>query len=103
MLTETLTDSEREKALDQWQRVTFRIYGLSGKDSRFKVGDYVRLAKNVMNGAEGAARYSEIMNSLRLLGSDYPVDGAVKEGLENTNCYDDPDETRPSKCAYSTV
>jgi hypothetical protein len=34
------------------------------------------------------------MNSLRLLGSDYPVDSAVKEGLENTNCYDDPDETR---------
>lgn len=49
MLTDTLTDPEREKALDQWQRVTFRIYGLYGKDSRFKVGDYVRLAKNVMN------------------------------------------------------
>jgi hypothetical protein len=94
MLTNTLTDSEREKALDQWQRVTFRIYGLSGKDSRFKVGDYVRLAKNVMNAAEGAARYSEIMNSLRLLGTDYPVESAVKEGLENTNAYDDADETR---------
>ncbi|MGO9995812.1 MAG: DUF262 domain-containing protein [Steroidobacteraceae bacterium] len=94
MLTETLTDSERVKALDQWQRVTFRIYGLSGKDSRFKVGDYVRLAKNVMNAAEGAARYSEIMGSLRLLGSDYPIDSAVKEGLQNKNCYDDPDETR---------
>lgn len=94
MLTDTLTESEREKALDQWQRVTFRIYGLSGKDSRFKVGDYVRLAKNVMNAAEGATRYSEIMNSLRLLGSDYPVEASVKEGLDNKNCYDDPDETR---------
>ena len=94
MLTRSLTDAEREKALDQWQRVTFRIYGLYGKDSRFKVGDYVRFAKNVMNGAEGAARYSEIMKSLRELGKDYPIDGAVKEGLENANCYEDADETR---------
>lgn len=94
MLTGTLTDSERERALDQWQRVTFRIYGLSGKDSRSNVGDYVRLAKNVMNGAEGAARYSEIMTSLRQLGAKYPIDSSVKEGLEKTNCYDDAEETR---------
>lgn len=95
MLTDTLTDSERGKALDQWQRVTFRIYGLSGKDSRSKVGDYVRLAKNIMNVAEGAGRYSEIMDSLRQLGSDYPIERAVKEGLENANCYEGfAEETR---------
>jgi uncharacterized protein DUF262/uncharacterized protein DUF1524 len=95
MLTDALTDSERERALDQWERVTFRIYGLSGKDSRFKVGDYVRLATNVMNGAEGAKRYSEIINSLRQLGNDYPIESAVKVGLEKANCYEGfADETR---------
>jgi hypothetical protein len=95
MLTDSLNDLERERALDQWQRVTFRIYGLSGMDSRSKVGDYVRLANNVMNRAKGAKRYSEIMNSLRELGSDYPVDSAVKKGLEKTNCYEGfEEETR---------
>jgi Protein of unknown function DUF262/Protein of unknown function (DUF1524) len=94
MLTDTLSDSERERALDQWQRVTFRIYGLAGKDSRFKVGDYVRLATNVMNGAEGAKRYSEIMKSLRQLGADYPIEKVAKEGLEKQNSYEEPDETR---------
>ena len=95
MLTDTLTDPERERALDQWQRVTFRIYGLFGKDSRSKVGNYIRLAKNVMNKAEGAGRYSEIMDSLRQLGSDHPIEGAVKTGLEKTDCYEGfAEETR---------
>jgi hypothetical protein len=95
MLTDTLTSSEREKALDQWQRVTFRIYGLSGKDSRSKVGEYVRLANNVMNRAEGAERYSEIMASLRKLGEDYPIENAVNEGLAKKNCYEGfAEETR---------
>lgn len=95
MLTDTVTDTEREKALDQWQRVTFRIYGLYGKDSRSKVGDYVRLANNLMNRAEGATRYSEIMESLRKLGEDYPIDKAVNEGLAKTNCYEGfAEETR---------
>lgn len=94
-LTDALTDSERERALDQWERVTFRIYGLFRKDSRSEVGNYVRLATNLMNGTEGAKRYSEIMNSLRQLGNDYPIDRAVKEGLEKTNCYEGfAEETR---------
>ncbi|HLZ11693.1 MAG TPA: DUF262 domain-containing HNH endonuclease family protein [Candidatus Acidoferrum sp.] len=95
MLTDTLTESEREKALDQWQRVTFRIYGLFGRDSRSKVGDYVRLANNMMNRAEGAKRYSEIMASLRKLGEDYPIEAAVAEGLSKKNCYEGfAEETR---------
>ena len=33
--------------LQRWERVTFRIFGLEVKDSRYKVGDYVRLAYRV--------------------------------------------------------
>jgi hypothetical protein len=95
MLTDSLTETEREKALDQWERVTFRVYGLFARDSRFKVGDYVRLAKNITNGAKGAARYSEIMASLRNLGSDHRIQDAVKTRLENKNCYEGfEEETR---------
>jgi hypothetical protein len=88
MLTDSLSEKERQKALDQWERVTFRIYGLFGKDARSKVGDYVRLAKNTINKSAGASRYSEIMASLRDLGSDHPVDQAVNSRLLNQNCYD---------------
>jgi Protein of unknown function (DUF1524) len=88
MLSDILTDGERKKALDQWEKVTFRIYGLFEKDSRSKVGDYVRLAKNIINRSEGASRYSEIMDSLRGIGADYPVEEAVKTRLEKKNCYE---------------
>ncbi len=36
MLTDSLSDKERTKVLDQWERVTFRIYGLFGRDARSK-------------------------------------------------------------------
>jgi Protein of unknown function (DUF1524) len=88
MLTDSLTDKERKKTLDQWERVTFRIYGLFEKDSRSKVGEYVRLAKNIISKSEGASRYSEIMDSLRRIGADYPVDAAVRTRLEQKNCYE---------------
>ncbi len=88
MLADTLTETERQKVIDQWERVTFRIYGLFEKDSRSKVGHYIRLAKNVMSRAEGASRYSEIMDSLRQIGADYPVEDAVSTRLDNKNCYD---------------
>ncbi len=91
---ECLSIREREKALAQWERVTFRIFGLHGKDARTKVGDYIRLAAKVASGEEGASRYSEIMDALRDLGSDYPVESAVKEGLQNRNCYESPDLCR---------
>jgi Protein of unknown function DUF262 len=39
-----VNENERLKLLEQWERVTFRIFGLFDKDSRTKVGDYVRLA-----------------------------------------------------------
>jgi hypothetical protein len=50
----TVNEIERQKLLDQWERVTFRIFGLFDKDSRTKVGDYVRLA------AWARARWSDI-------------------------------------------
>lgn len=91
---ECLSEREREKALSQWERVTFRIFGLHNKDARTKVGDYIRLAAKIANGEEGASRYSEIMDALRDLGDDYPVEDAVKEGLENADCYERPDLCR---------
>jgi len=78
MLTDSLDDTQKETALDQWERVSFRIFSMFQKDSRTKVGDYVRLAAKVVQKETGASDYSEIMSQLKTLGSDYPVIEAVK-------------------------
>ncbi len=86
--TTALSESERKAVLNQWERVTFRIFGLYGKDARTKVGDYTRLAVNVTRGKGSAPSYRQIMSHLNELGRDYPVDAAVKEGLEGADCYE---------------
>lgn len=93
LLTDSLSDNERNKALKQWEKVTFRIYGIFGKDSRSKVGDFVRLANKIMNKTVGASRYSEIMKSIRRLGSEYPVEEAINEGLKGKNVYEGNQDT----------
>jgi hypothetical protein len=91
-----LVESDREKLLEQWERVTFRIFGLYSKDSRTKVGDYVRMAARIVTEDIEMRTYNQIMNGLRLLGSDYPIDGSVTEGLVEKNCY----EKSPEMCRY---
>ncbi len=81
MLAGRLTEEQQQLALEQWERVSFRIYGLFGKDSRSKVGDYIRLAFRIIQNLDGALDYFAIMEGLRSLGADYPVSAAVKELL----------------------
>jgi len=91
-----ITEPERNRLLEQWERVTFRIFGLFGKDSRTKVGDYVRLAAKIV-GNDGQTRScDQIMAELRSLGADYSTEDAVEEGLARKNCY----EESPELCRY---
>lgn len=74
-----------EKAiLGRWERVSFRIYGLSGMDARTKVGDYTRLAWSIINDklsdADVLARLSEI-------GKNYPISTVIDE-FDPSNCYE---------------
>lgn len=96
MLTDSITEDERNKILEQWERVTFRIYGLFNKDSRSKVGEYVKLANKIMSKAAGATNYKEIIASLKDIGKEYPIEQAVEEGLDKNNIYDD----NPDACRY---
>jgi hypothetical protein len=43
-----VSQEKKIKLLDQWERVTFRIFGLFGRDSRTKVGDYVRIGFKIV-------------------------------------------------------
>ncbi len=75
--------SEEKRILKVWENVTFRIYGLGGRDARTKVGEYVRLAWRVSNeNLSGDA----IIGELTAIGQEFPID-TVLEGLKNADCY----------------
>jgi Protein of unknown function DUF262/Protein of unknown function (DUF1524) len=89
-----VNDSERRKLLDQWERITFRIFGLFDKDSRTKVGDYVRLAFKIVTEDIETRTYNQIMGGLRELGQDYKIDAALKDGILVKDSYNHPEECR---------
>lgn len=78
---------EKERLLEQWERVTFRIFGIAGKDARTRVGEYVRLAQEIHE-MRGASRdHKEAIKQLRSLGAgEYAIEEAVKN-LQKTDCY----------------
>lgn len=89
-----VNETERERLLQQWERVTFRIFGLFDKDSRTKVGDYVRLAARIVTEHIDTRTYNQIMAQLHELGHDYPIEQALREGVIGKNCYDHPEDVR---------
>ena len=95
MIASGVTKVERGKLLEQWERVTFRIFGLARKDSRTKVGDYVRLAYKIVTEDMDMRTYNQIMAGLHELGKEYPIDEALREGLLGKDCYE-----RPEVCRY---
>ncbi len=96
LLAQGLNEDERRKLLNQWERVTFRIFGLHGKDARTMVGPYVTLAHKIVVGDLETQTYNQIMQALRELGQKYAIDTAVNEGLVRQDCYG----RSPGFCRY---
>lgn len=70
-------DQEIERTLlGAWERVTFRIFTLAGKDSRSKVGEYVRLGYDVL---KNEPRADEIIQALADLGDGFDIDDILDE------------------------
>ena len=86
-LRDDLTDDEKSKLFACWERVTFRIYGLFGKDSRSEVGNYVRLAYSIH--AEQLP-VDSILEALTKIGENYPIEQAIDEFKKNVE-YDEDD------------
>jgi len=63
--------------LGAWERVTFRIFTLAGKDSRTKVGEYIRLGYDVLKNEMGA---NEILQALGGLAEGFDIDDIIDEG-----------------------
>jgi hypothetical protein len=89
-----VSEEERLKLLDQWERVSFRIFGLFGRDSRAKVGDYVRIGYRIVTNHIDFRTYNQIMRELQDLGREFPIETAVNDFLIGKDVYDTPDACR---------
>ena len=84
-LRDDIADEDKERILSRWEKVTFRIYGIYGKDARFAVGDYVRLAWDIKNRELSAER---ILSAISSIGKPYPsTERAVADELGGVNVY----------------
>lgn len=77
------TENEKAQILRRWENVTFRIYGMFGKDARTAVGDYLRLAWNIVKGELSADRALERLSSI---GAGFSIAKAI-ENLRGADCY----------------
>jgi hypothetical protein len=85
LLRDDLEPAAKSRLMLLWERVSFRIYGMYRRDSRTRVGEYIRLAWSVGQQKIGA---DEIERGLRALGSEFPIAGAVAT-LRDSDCYGD--------------
>jgi hypothetical protein len=85
MLSNALDESRKLLIIKEWEKVTFRIFGLYRKDARTKVGEYVRLSREIFKAKNISS--TEIVEKITALGQDYPASGIGKE-LGDTNCYE---------------
>ena len=74
---DTFSDQERNRLIAIWEKISFRIYGLHRKDTRFAVGDYCKLAWDVVN--KPKTRAEIIHRRIRRIGDDYDIE----DGLQN--------------------
>ncbi len=84
-LREDMSSPEKEAIHRKWENVTFRIYGLIGKDARWRVGDYVRLAWDI---TKRNLSTDDILFRLDEIGAEFPIDQAV-DNLKGADCYND--------------
>ncbi len=86
-------DAEERKLLDQWEKTSFRIFGLCRKDARTGVGDFVRLAREIQNNLELSS--DDISERIKKLGKGHDFN------LYNADCYNDwQAELRYLLCRY---
>lgn len=84
LLRDDLNEIDRNRLLEQWEKTTFRIYGLFGNDARVKVGDYVRVAKAIYK--DKTISVNNLIKLISEIGKEYSIEQAV-EILKSKNCY----------------
>lgn len=82
-LASHLTELERKEVLDKWEKVTFMIFGLHRKDSRTRVGDYIRVARKI---SQNAIPKVEALEEIGLIADRFSVEDAI-ESIMGENWY----------------
>ena len=77
-------DEEFAKLIEHWEKITFKIFGVLGKDGRTGVGAYVNLAWRVVK--EEELTVEEIHREMAKLGGGYSIERS-KSDLEKANFY----------------
>ena len=81
---------DRKKLLDQWERTSFKIYTLFGKDSRSEVGDYIDVARKIQKGDAGIKELiSDIANIGKKDGIDLFDINKIDDEFKNKDWYND--------------
>ncbi|MBB4041624.1 hypothetical protein GGR34_003302 [Microvirga flocculans] len=73
-----------EDLLGRWERLTFRIFCLAGADTRRLVGEYVRLAYDVLS---SQLDETKIRERLAAVGKGYSINEVLKK-IEWDQCYE---------------
>lgn len=69
-------EGTKARLLSEWEKVSFRVFGLHGADSRYKVGEYLRLGYDVL--AKNLS-VEEVLAAVTNLGVDYPIERVLNE------------------------
>ena len=64
-------EKEERELLEQWEKTVFRIFGLGDEDARGRIGDFVTLAREVLNNLDLSS--SDISKKIRNLGAHYNI------------------------------
>jgi len=81
-----LAAEKETELMDTWEKTSFRVFGLCRKDKRTGVGDYVRLAWDMLNHDSNGDAVLQRMKKISE-GTDHSIEWAVQH-LSDANCYD---------------
>lgn len=75
-LADHYAKAERTEMLEEWEKITFLLFGLHRKDSRFRVGDYVRTARKI---TKNQITKDEAIKEIKLIADKFTIDDAITE------------------------
>ncbi|MDL1979427.1 MAG: DUF262 domain-containing HNH endonuclease family protein [Deltaproteobacteria bacterium] len=89
LLLSNHSPEQESDLLELWEKTSFRVFGLCRKDARTAVGEYVRLAWDILNDGSLNSEENGVANHIRSFseGKEHSIEWAVLH-LENENCYE---------------
>lgn len=75
-LAEHYKTEYRNEMLLEWERVTFLIFGLHRMDSRFRVGDYVRVARKI---SKNQITKNDAVKEIGVIANRFTINGALEK------------------------